>query len=70
MLVVHGVNLLASCLIPKLDKHPSSAVHNCLFNMCVCVCVCVCVWFDMPRCGDIYNITIKEIKTWFNGWIT
>jgi len=35
MLGVYGVNLLASCLIPKLDNHPSSAVHNCLFNIYV-----------------------------------
>ena len=33
MAVLYGEALLAPCLTPKLECHPLSAVHDCLFNI-------------------------------------
>jgi hypothetical protein len=38
MLVLYGVDLLALCLIQKLEDHPSSDVHDYLFNIFVAGC--------------------------------
>jgi len=57
ILSFYGEELLVPCLMPKLKKHPFSAVCDCLFNIPIST---LHIWMpvfllqpdDMPCCGD------------------